>query len=1049
MGRTKKISITKRHLRRLVKRERELTTLKQTGINKTFPLSQHVVSDNSVDRGLDEISDPQEANSSTETVENPGFTTQYPVYQYLEFSGLYNTCNTDEEYVKSLRNWFLKFRHLMSESSMNDLLKILKSKCELLPSDSRTFLKTPHTFQFPIRDVSPGKYCHFGLQYMLQKQLNRQDTINLWHSGEKCVILRISVNIDGLPLSKSSTSQFWPILVAIDSTNKNFSKPFAVGMYHGYKKPVHISEYLESFVMELKRLETDGFTLKEVTVKVKISKLICDAPAKSFILSIKGHTGYFSCTKCIQEGDYVNGRMTFPETTSQLRTDEDFKNKLCEDFHKGVSPMEQLTIGLVSQVPLDYMHLVCLGVMKRLMSFWVRGNRAVRLSEEKLNKIAGTLCHIKAYVPKEFSRLPRDLREMEHFKATEFRLFLLYTGPIILQDTISKTFYMHFMSLHVAIRILCSEHLHISYNNYAFQLLKYFVEKFSSIYGSEYITHNIHGLIHLPQDCIYHGPLDNFSAFKFENYLYTIKRILKTSKHPLQQMGNRIKEQESFFAPSSQEEYPKLRYEIEVSLKGYQEHTFYKRLEFEMFQLSTCQRDNCVLLNDGNIIFVNYICVKNASQDMFLIGTKSLEHNPIYDNPCSSSLFGMVKVIRTSTQNEKYKIKEIKQKCFSFPVMDGTGEEWAVVNFVEDEKVSVVPSSWLNYTEDAVSCYWPPKNAGKHIKNHTKPEITWEKWKISILKQTNSYVEAREFVKLVSEAEDVTNTDIHGNQSFGRGQRKRKLPVHFNNNWDEQEDVEENDYAESFAMTPPPYLSCDVQTASKTTIPAEVPTRLLARSSINKTTTIVRTVSSELDTVITSVAEHNNIGNMTERECRSDNVFSVPRNFEDSPIIKHISNQLGVIKELVQRLVDAENRREAGNGNMNNSITNFELVPKKQFLKYRKLVLFDEDIKNNQEAERQNETALYLLGGASYKEHIRRGLRKLFSDRLAIKCSWTGRKNNFPLQHLKILELLRTATRKKFGQLTDAEYQQEVALWFRQAQLRWDLLKCFRETLLR
>lgn len=69
--------------------------------------------------------------------------------------------------MNALRGWFLKYRHLLSQSAMNELLVILKSKCKTLPNDSRTFLSTPETCQFPMSVVSPGSYCHFGLEYML------------------------------------------------------------------------------------------------------------------------------------------------------------------------------------------------------------------------------------------------------------------------------------------------------------------------------------------------------------------------------------------------------------------------------------------------------------------------------------------------------------------------------------------------------------------------------------------------------------------------------------------------------------------------------------------------------------------------------------------------------------------------------------------------------------------------------------------------------------------------------------------------------------------
>jgi hypothetical protein len=86
-----------------------------------------------------------------------------------------------------------------------------------------------------------------------------------------------------------------------------------------------------------------------------ISKIICDAPAKSFVLCVKEHTGYSGCTKCIQEGEFLNGRMTFPGIESTLRTDKSFQEKRDENYHKPncASPLERLGLGLVSQVPLD------------------------------------------------------------------------------------------------------------------------------------------------------------------------------------------------------------------------------------------------------------------------------------------------------------------------------------------------------------------------------------------------------------------------------------------------------------------------------------------------------------------------------------------------------------------------------------------------------------------------------------------------------------------------------------------------------------------------
>lgn len=42
-----------------------------------------------------------------------------------------------------------------------------------------------------------------------------------------------------------------------------------------------------------------------------------------------------------------------------------------------------------------------------------------------------------------------------------------------------------------------------------------------------------------------HGPLDNFSSFRYENYLqYIMKKSLKSDKYPLQEVYNRITEKQ-------------------------------------------------------------------------------------------------------------------------------------------------------------------------------------------------------------------------------------------------------------------------------------------------------------------------------------------------------------------------------------------------------------------------------------------------------------------------------------------------------------------------
>lgn len=67
--------------------------------------------------------------------------------------------------------------------------------------------------------------------------------------------------------------------------------------------------------------------------------VLADAPAKSFIMKIKGHTGYHSCTRCFVEGKYLNRRTCFPyqEIKPRDRSHEGYTNKVQEEHHVGNS----------------------------------------------------------------------------------------------------------------------------------------------------------------------------------------------------------------------------------------------------------------------------------------------------------------------------------------------------------------------------------------------------------------------------------------------------------------------------------------------------------------------------------------------------------------------------------------------------------------------------------------------------------------------------------------------------------------------------------------
>ena len=53
-----------------------------------------------------------------------------------------------------------------------------------------------------------------------------------------------------------------------------------------------------------------------------------------------------------------------------------------------ISPLKQLNVGLVSQCVLDYMQLVCLGKVQKLIFFWLDGQLSTRLSSTTVHAIS-------------------------------------------------------------------------------------------------------------------------------------------------------------------------------------------------------------------------------------------------------------------------------------------------------------------------------------------------------------------------------------------------------------------------------------------------------------------------------------------------------------------------------------------------------------------------------------------------------------------------------------------------------------------------------------
>ena len=180
-------------------------------------------------------------------------------------------------FANDLAEWAIQQN--INHAAINSLLGVLRKHTDpKLPVDARTLLKTPRS----ISTITPkcgGNYVYFGIEAGIARQ-------NLKSVNE----VKLIVNVDGLPLFKSSGTQVWPILGKLEK-----GKPFIIAMFCGNGKPNSESDFMSDFLREATKLKKNGLNLpnKSSNNPFEIKYFICDAPARQLLKCIKGHIYWF------------------------------------------------------------------------------------------------------------------------------------------------------------------------------------------------------------------------------------------------------------------------------------------------------------------------------------------------------------------------------------------------------------------------------------------------------------------------------------------------------------------------------------------------------------------------------------------------------------------------------------------------------------------------------------------------------------------------------------------------------------------------------------
>lgn len=292
----------------------------------------------------------------------------------------------------------------------------------------------------------------------------------------------------------------------------------------------------------------------------------------------------------------------------------------------------------------------------------MKGPLATRLSRRQKIEISDRLLHFSAHIPTEFQRKPRTIFEYQKWKATEFRFFLLYSGPIILKDILSSKLYDHFLLLHVACRILFSEELAVIHNAKTKKFLEIFVKVMPYLYGPQSQVINVHNLLHVSDDVMnFNCSLSRLSCFPFENVLGEIKRVIRTSNKPLAQICRRLYERLNVSMDNNKKIIDsKILKSIICNNKVYLKKILWNRLT-----ITTKRKDNMVLLNNGTIMEISsmYNDEHDTSLSNIVIKGKIwTETKTVYKYPCKSNLINMWRLPAVSRVTGTYSLKCVSNK---------------------------------------------------------------------------------------------------------------------------------------------------------------------------------------------------------------------------------------------------------------------------------------------------------------------------------------------------------------------------------------------------
>lgn len=205
-------------------------------------------------------------------------------------------------------------------------------------------------------------------------------------------------------------------------------------------------------------------------------------------------------------------------------------------------------------------------------------------------------------------------------------------------------------------------------NDYANQLLRTFITHAATIYEKKFVVYNVHALSHLAEECALHGYLECFSAYRYENFLKSIKDVLQSEYKPLYQVANRDLERNISVPVKLEVNAAKVKLSKKCIPQVEIVHgVHYKFVSIDDVILQIGRKDSCFILITGEIIILEDIV---KSENLILLLGRSFEQtNNFYTYPLPSSILNILSVSHLSENIKIVSLTDVKAKC------------WLIMNF--------------------------------------------------------------------------------------------------------------------------------------------------------------------------------------------------------------------------------------------------------------------------------------------------------------------------------------------------------------------------------